>query len=340
MNLNELIDSEGLEVVSDKTNISITNLKKLVDLDFEGLNRVKALGFLSILRREYGVELDTIEDSIKDYFIEHNADNSEPVLVSVDNSNEEKSFNFLKWIIIFAILGTIYYLYDSGKLSKFVNDRKDNKDINLTDIEDLESNISEESVKNSIVIKKDANETNIEINTTISDSTKDAKDINDTTKDTNETTSKIVVEVPKDKSGKEGNKTIVVSEDAGVIQPPQPSEIIDADSTMVQEDENVDTTTQPITNVTINPTRGNLWYGFINIETGKKKDFMRAVSTPFDLMGGKWILITGHGFLDIVSDVKSLSIADRKRHYFYIDDKDIVEISREEFLKLNHGRIW
>jgi len=333
MNLNELIDSEGLEVISEKTNISITNLKKLVDLDFEGLNRVKALGFLSILRREYGLELDTIEDGIKDYFIEYNADNSEPVLVSVDNSNEENSFNFLKWIIIFAILGSIYYLYDSGKLSKFVNDSKDNKDINLTDIEDLESNVSEESAKKSIVIKKEANETNIEINTTIFESTKDAND-------TNETINKIVVEVPKDKSAKEGNKTIIVSKDAGVVQPPQPSEIIDADSTIVQEDKKVDTTTQSITNITINPTRGLLWYGFINIETGKKKDFMKDVSTPFDLMGGKWILITGHGFLDIVSDVKSLSIADRKRHYFYIDDKDIREISREDFRELNHGRIW
>jgi len=83
-----------------------------------------------------------------------------------------------------------------------------------------------------------------------------------------------------------------------------------------------------------------LWYGFINIKTGKKKEFMKDKSTPFDLKGGKWILTTGHGFLDVVSEVKTLSIADEKRHYFYIDSKDIKEISRKEFRRLNHGRMW
>ncbi|MCK4440800.1 MAG: hypothetical protein KAU90_02255, partial [Sulfurovaceae bacterium] len=113
MKLGELIKSEGLDVVSEKTNISENNLEKLVDLDFEGLNRVKALGFLSILRREYGIELDIIEDSIKSYFVEHTSDESEPVLVSVDRE-ENKSYGFVKWIILFAVLGGVWYLYSIG----------------------------------------------------------------------------------------------------------------------------------------------------------------------------------------------------------------------------------
>ncbi len=57
MDLNELIEKEGLESVSEKTNISIFNLNKLANEDFLELNRVKALGFLHILKREY--EIDT-----------------------------------------------------------------------------------------------------------------------------------------------------------------------------------------------------------------------------------------------------------------------------------------
>jgi len=322
MKLNELIKDEGLEGVSEQTNISIDNLKKLVDLDFEGLNRVKALGFLSILRREYGLELDTIEDSIKSYFIEHSTDNSEPVLVSVDK--EEKNPEFLKWIIIFAILGGIWYLYSIGKLNEFLHDSKNNRETNLTDIEALESNVSEESAKNSVIIKKEANDTNIEINTSLTNNIKKQ----------NKTTRKIIAEIPKDNKGnKEENKTIIISKDAGVEAPKEPSEVIDSDSSTEQAN-------QTITNITINPTRGMLWYGFINVDTGKKKEFMRDKSTPFDLKGGKWILTTGHGFLDVVSDVKTVSIADRKRHYFYIDNKDIKKITRKEFRRLNHGRMW
>jgi len=336
MNLNELIDSEGLEVVSEKTNISITNLKKLLNLDFEGLNRVRALGFLSILRREYGLELDTIEDSIKSYFIEHTSIDSEPVLVSMDK--EEKNPEFLKWIIIVAILGGIWYLYSFGKLDKLLTKTTDTQETNLTDIEELKSNlnnVSEDNAQKGVIIKQENNETKIEINTTLT---------NKSTKEQNKTESKnkddvkIVVEIPKDKSGEEENKTITISKDAGVEEPPKPSEVIDSDTT-AQGDELADIN-QTITNITINPTHGMLWYGFINVKTGKKKEFMKEKSTPFDLKGGKWILTTGHGFLDVVSEVKTLSIADRHRHYFYIDSKDIKEISRKEFRRLNHGRMW
>jgi len=67
---------------------------------------------------------------------------------------------------------------------------------------------------------------------------------------------------------------------------------------------------------------------------------MRKSSTPFDLKGGRWLLTTGHGYLDIVSDLKTIELADKDRHYFYIDSKEIKEISRREFKRLNHGRIW
>ncbi len=352
MQLNELIESEGLEIVNEKTNISIDNLKKLVDLDFEGLNRVKALGFLSILQREYGIEVDTIEDGIKSYFIEHTPNDTEPVLVSMDKV--DNSSGFLKWIIIFIILGGVWYLYSIGKLDKFLNKSTNNQETNLTDMEELKgntNNVSEDNAKKSVIIKQEDNETKVEINTTpIIASKEETKEQNKTELNTsliattkNKDSVKIVVEIPKKKnSTQEENKTITISKDAGVEAPKEPSEVINSDTITVETDEmnKADDTNQTITNITINPTRGMLWYGFINIDTGKKKEFMKNESTPFDLKGGKWILTTGHGFLDVVSDIKTMSIADRKRHYFYIDNREIKEITRKEFRKLNHGRMW
>jgi len=50
--------------------------------------------------------------------------------------------------------------------------------------------------------------------------------------------------------------------------------------------------------------------------------------------------VTGHGYLDIVSDSQTLEIADNKKHYFYIDSSEMREISRQEFRELNGRRGW
>jgi hypothetical protein len=320
MKLNELIEKYGLEAISEKTNISIDNLNKLLRQDFEGLNRVKALGFLSILQREYNMDIDSLKESIKAYFEDNTPSNDEPVLVSIDKK-EERGLGFLKWIVVALLLGGLWYLYHIGKLDKFLNKKNNNK-IDLNDSEILKNNTQAE-IKN-VIIKKDKNETKVEIKTP---SLNEGNMTGDTMK--------IVAQIPT-KDGKKKEKNITISKDAGIESPQSVNQFIDSDSTRASQKD----TNQTITNITINPTRGMLWYGFINIDTGKKKEFMKKESTPFELKGGRWILTTGHGFLDIVSDIKTVEVSDRNRHYFYIDSKDIKEISRKEFKRLNHGRMW
>ncbi len=337
MKLNELIEIEGLESVSEKTNISIYNLNSLVNRDFKELNRVKALGFVHILKREYDADTDELESAIRSYFKDNTPIDDEPVLVKPDKLKQNTGFS--KWIILAILLGGLWYVYHSGRLDEFINSNSKMSDNLLNDNEILnnQNNISEDKIKESVVIKKDKNITKVEIKTPIVTINKNTPlDSNDTNSSLDKNgTKKIVAEIPKPKKdGKDGNrdknqtaKTIVVNSEAGVEEPtvntPEP-----------------DNNATEITNVTINPTRGMLWYGFINIETRKHKEFMKKESTPFDLKGGKWLLTTGHGYLDIVSDIKTVEVADRKRHYFYIDSKEIREITRKEFRKLNHGRIW
>jgi hypothetical protein len=318
MKLNELIEIEGLESVSEKTNISIYNLDSLARGDFKELNRVKALGFVHILKREYGANVDELETSIKSYFEDNAPKSDEPVLVSPDKLKQSSGFS--KWIVIIALLSGLWYLYNSGKLDGLLNASSNKKDNILNDNEALKSknNISEDDVKKSIIIKKENNDTKIEIQTVKSDSNMSI-DANGTVK--------VIADIPKENNATDGNQTILINSEAGIEEPVLNTPTPDKNAT-------------EITNITINPTRGMLWYGIINIKTGKKKEYMKKNSTPFDLKGEKWILTTGHGYLDIVSDVKTVEIADKRRHYFYIDKKEIKEITRKEFRRLNHGRIW
>ncbi len=328
MQLNELIEIEGLESVSEKTNISIYNLNSLANKDFRELNRVKALGFVHILKREYGADTNELESAIRSYFEDNTPIDDEPVLVKPDKLKQSSGFS--KWIVLFVLLGGFWYIYNSGKLNEMLENTSKNEANILNDNEALKSknSISEDEIKENVVIKKDNNKTKVEITTSMIASGKDTNIDNNKTIDKNRTKGiKVIADIPKKNSNKEGKGTITVSSEAGVEEPvvntPEP-----------------DNNATEITNVTINPTRGMLWYGFINIDTRKHKEFMKKDSTPFDLKGGRWLLTTGHGYLDIVSDIKTVEVADRKRHYFYIDSKTIKEITRKEFRKLNHGRIW
>ena len=83
-----------------------------------------------------------------------------------------------------------------------------------------------------------------------------------------------------------------------------------------------------------------LWFGFINLDTKQRKEFMKKVSTPFDINDGRFLLVTGHGFVDIVSELKTVEVADRNKHYFYIDSKEIRALTQKEFRDMNGRRGW
>ena len=328
MKLKELIEIEGLESISEKTNISIYNLNSLANRDFKELNRVKALGFIQILKREYNIDVSDLESDIRGYFEDKSSVDSdnEPILVSPDKLKPKRSFP--KWIILLFLIGGLWYFYNSGKLDKLFSFNSDTKDILVdTDTLNTTANISEDMANKSVVIKKDKNSTTeIEIKTT---ATVDSNSSNSTIIDINGTKSiKVMADIPKGKnSKKDANGTIIINADAGVEEPSTNTPTPNVNATDIKT-------------ITINPTRGMLWFGFIDIKKRKHKEFMTKKSTAFDLKGKKWLLTTGHGYLDIVSDVKTLELGDRKRHYFYIDSKEIKEITKKEFKKLNHGRNW
>ena len=143
MQFNEILDKEGIDQVALKTNISLDNLIYLSEENFEGLNRVKALGFLLILEREYpNVDVSSLRENIKLYFDEHKPADENVVMISKDRM-EEGGFSFFKWFIILALLGGGYYFYSQGQLNGLIETIEEKKDFFDND-KALESNVTEE----------------------------------------------------------------------------------------------------------------------------------------------------------------------------------------------------
>lgn len=339
MLFNELIEQEGLETVVSKTNISSENLNRLLNEEFDQLNRVKALGFLLILEREYkDIDVNELRQRIKLYYEDHAPSDDKVVMVPARSTTGGGGFSFFKLFIIATILGGGYYLYTQGKLDSLLEQIEEKKNF-FDDNKALESNVTKEEAQKVVVGKFESE--SVRIHTPIapkmetvtlskdeSNSTEEnaavtkAQDLLETSaestviEETNKSVASVVQEVSEDFLAQEANKT-------------------------TQETQNsTESTVTPITTVSINPTRGMLWYGFINLNTKKRREFMKKVSTPFKIGNGKWLLVTGHGYVDIVSETKTVENADNKKHYFLIDSTDIKEIDKKEFRELNGHRGW
>ena len=335
MLFNEIVDTHGIEGVASKTNISTINLGYLVEEDFGRLNRVKALGFLLIIEREYKeADITDLRDRVKAYYDEHRPTDEKVVMVARD-SVEGGGFSFFKIFIILALLGGAFYLYTEGKLDSLLQQIEEKKDF-FDDKKALENNVSDADADKVVVGKSDTESVIIEtpvapkveiivLNDETLDSDSNASENTDVTEVASVLTSPITEEINKSIESvvKEVSEEFLANEENSSI-----------------EIEKVETPIVSITTVNVNPTRGMLWFGFINLDSKKRREFMKKVSTPFNINKGRWLLVTGHGYLDVVTDNKTLELADNKKHYFYVDGSELKEIDKKEFRKLNGRRGW
>ena len=71
MQLNELLENYSLKDIAKKTNISEENLDVLFNKEFEALTKVKAMGFISIVEREFKADLSALRKEAKSYYEKH-----------------------------------------------------------------------------------------------------------------------------------------------------------------------------------------------------------------------------------------------------------------------------
>jgi len=324
MLFNEIIDAHGLETVAGKTNISTVNLGYLLEEDFGKLNRVKALGFLLILEREYkDIDVSGLREKIKTYYDEHRPSDEKVVMVAKDSVEGGGGFSFFKLFIILAILGGGFYLYQDGKLDSIMQNIGEKEEF-FDDKKALESNITDADASKVVVDNSENKSVTIETPVAPEAETIDLNNLTQVNQissvnsaETNKTAQSVLKEVSEAFLENEANNSLDISEN-------------EEESSLVTN----------ITTINVNPTRGMLWFGFINLDTKKRREFMKKVSTPFNIDGSRWLLVTGHGYLDVIADEKTVELADNKKHYFYIDSTEIKEITKKEFRELNGNRGW
>lgn len=85
--------------------------------------------------------------------------------------------------------------------------------------------------------------------------------------------------------------------------------------------------------------KSKVWFGYIDTDTHKKyqKTFQGTMTLD---PNKKWLLIFGHGYIDMYVNGKLKKFDSRDKVRFYYEDGELEAISLKQFKKLNRGRKW
>jgi hypothetical protein len=103
MQLNELLEENSTKTISQRTNIAEENIERLLDNDFGAIKRVKTLGFISILEREYKIDLSKLREDALAYYDQKGEDES--VTLGLPIVEEKKGRSKWLWLIVLILLG-------------------------------------------------------------------------------------------------------------------------------------------------------------------------------------------------------------------------------------------
>lgn len=155
----ETLKKIGVQKIHEQTHISSVHIEALLNDGFDDMTKIQFLGFISILEREYGVNLDDLKDKALLHFSQNSENSNEKakVFLSANKKRNLTPIYITIAVIIFAVF--IYMSVDSSNTEVCEVEKVDNSVI--------------ESAKNNIVADEkevaviELNNSIPEINTTI-----------------------------------------------------------------------------------------------------------------------------------------------------------------------------
>ena len=119
MQLNEILEENSVKAISKKTNISEDNIEALLAGDFDKLKKVKTLGFISIIEREYKADLGSLREQALSHYTQYNEVNSVALGRPIMEEKKGKSKLFLLFVLLLLGYASWYFFtqFDKKQLS-------------------------------------------------------------------------------------------------------------------------------------------------------------------------------------------------------------------------------
>lgn len=379
MQLNEIIEENSIATISKRTRISVENIEKLVKRDFSDMKRVKALGFISILEREFGIGLDTLKRECQEYFFSSPEEEFDARLVltvpgSGDHEGGRWASKLLTLLVLFGVgYGAWYFM--AGRESQNNYSTTDNNTsligsiVNqakswLGDSSALDDTQASDTVTG-VWAKEDTetNKTAVEKNGSTRENVVEKK--TDTEKNDSRAEEQIIREVKQEQKemlvqASEPNDSDLFTVDTADNVPAveQADETLATGVPSMQNEKKEETATSIETLlppkiqeaakaekpkysqvVTLHPAK-KVWVGYTDLGTMKRAAKVIKEDIDFDTSDTSWILVAGHSTIDFIIKGKKITPKKRDKNYFLISKGKVKAISKEEFQKRNKSTVW
>ncbi|SFV90615.1 membrane protein [hydrothermal vent metagenome] len=123
MQLNEILEENTIRAISQKTNISEENLEALFAGEFDVLKKVKTMGFISIIEREYHADLKPLRDQAHAYYAEHSDENGIVLDAPITERKKGRSKFLLFMVVVLLATASWYFMtqFDKEKLKGLIS---------------------------------------------------------------------------------------------------------------------------------------------------------------------------------------------------------------------------
>jgi len=309
------LEEIGLKKVCDETHIEQKYLKYMVDNNYEKLDRIKTLGFVKILSREYKIDLSAWLEAFEEYWLENRKDEEDDGLFIV--VDDEKKSKKLLLLILIVLIGATFSL-----LFSFFQDKVDISNY-------INSNERNDSSYESKAVIKEAQESLYELNSSLDQSIDEDSMINETN-----TSEEVIIT--------EDNKTQeVVAETVDEVSAKKETtqEVVKERPEVKESTESTEKVTPKFLHEAIITPNSELWIGVIYLDTKKRRSFIGEGNFSIDI-SREQIITTGHGSFNVTINGEKREFKKQSPMRFLVKDSDLTEINSSKFKELNEGKSW
>jgi len=303
MQLHEILEENSTQAISKKTMISEENIELLFAEDFSLFSKAKAMGFISILERDYNADLSQLKKAALSYY-DSRTDLEESINIALPQVDEKKERSKLFPLLILGLLAyASWYFFTQfdkktlGTLLPFGDDKLETpvKQAGQDDIGALGSNKA--------------------IETTQSDASGAQADI-------------VVANIKPQK-----RELVSYSKPVSVSYQSQKS--------VVKTSRNHGTVHTLVRNrkIILLPEK-KLWFGLIDMENAKRKHFSITKQYEIDVTKKSWLLATSPAGFALINHNETKEYNDARAHYFKVSKTGVEPLTKGEYIAQGGYKKW